>query len=68
MLYTFSMITLAISLNLLWFFFIVYIGKKTVGKEAPGTSVIFFLMLSGPVGWAILLIAWATDLVEKFTK
>ena len=68
MLYTFSMITLAISLNLLWFFFVVYLGKKIVGKEASGRSVIFFLMLSGPVGWAILLIALVTDIVEKFTK
>lgn len=66
MLYMFSMISLSISLSLIWFFAVIYVGKVTAGKTPPGSVVICFLIIAGPVGWAILLIAWITDLIEKF--
>lgn len=66
--FTVSMITLAVSLSLIWFFIIIYVGKNAAGKTPPGSVVILFLLLSGPIGWAILAIAWMTDMVEKFSK
>ena len=65
---TFIAILISTISSVVWFYIVLMIAKHTVGKEAPTWCIFTALLISGPVGWAVVLIIWATDITDKFTK
>lgn len=59
--YTFAAIILMVA----WFKLTLLIGKLTVGKDASMWQIMLFLVLAGPIGWAVLLIIIAYNQVDK---
>lgn len=60
--------TLATSINIVWFFVVMKIAKRTVGKDAKISQIMGFLLLAGPVGWVVIAIIFVTDLINQITN
>jgi hypothetical protein len=65
---TFITILLSTIVAVFWFYIVLLIAKYTVGKDAATWCIFTILFISGPLGWAVVLIIWATDITDKFTK
>ena len=55
----------AVVLMVAWFKIVLLIGKVTVGKDASIWKIVLFLIVAGPVGWAVLLIIFVYNQVDK---
>ena len=64
----FLMIILSVLLMATWFWIVLEVAKRTVGKEATLLQMFLFLIIAGPVGWATILIVIAYSSVEKMYK
>jgi fumarate reductase subunit C len=51
-----------------WFYAILYTGKRCIGKRPCGWKATLFLLLSGPIGWCLLIVALILDIFEKISK
>jgi hypothetical protein len=58
-------IILSVLLMSLWFWLILEVAKRTVGKEASLLQMFLFLLIAGPVGWATVLIVIVYSMIEK---
>lgn len=63
-----AVIGLTISVSLLWFWIVTRVAKYTVGKNPPAWKMFAFLLIGGPVGWLVILLAFVTDTFEKIIK
>lgn len=54
-----------VCMSLLWFWAVMKIAKRTVGKQASTSQIFGFLLISGPVGWIVLIIIFVTDIIEN---
>ncbi len=64
-----GIITTTVFVSIVWFFIMLYICKKLgIKKDAPFSKIICCLILMGPIGWALILVAIAYELVDKLTK
>jgi len=61
-------IILSVLLMTLWFWIVLTVAKRTVGKEATLIQMFLFLTIAGPVGWATILIVIAYSSVESIYK
>lgn len=52
-------------LMLVWFKLVMLFAKMTVGKQATMWQIILFLVMAGPVGWAVILIIFVYNQVDK---
>jgi hypothetical protein len=52
-------------LMLVWFKLVMLFAKMTVGKQAKMWQIISFLVVAGPVGWAVILIIFVYNQVDK---
>jgi hypothetical protein len=52
-------------LMLVWFKLVMLFAKMTVGKQATMWQIILFLVIAGPVGWAVILIIFVYNQVDK---
>lgn len=51
-----------------WYKVILYVAKHTVGKDASLLKIMLFLILAGPIGWGVVIIMIATELVDILYK
>lgn len=58
-------IILSVLLMTLWFWIVLTVAKRTVGKEATLIQMFLFLIISGPVGWATILIVIISSGVDR---
>lgn len=65
MLLTILQILCITSLLALWFYIVLFIAKKTVGKDPKAWKMLLFFIISGPLGWAVLLIIAFWDLIDR---
>lgn len=65
---TFITILLSTIAAMVWFYFALLIAKHTVGKDAPTWCIFSILLISGPLGWGVVIIIWATDMTDKLTN
>jgi len=64
-----GIITTTVFVSIVWFFIMLYICKKLdIKKDAPFSKIMFCLIVMGPIGWALILVAIAYELVDKLTK
>lgn len=64
-----GIITTTVFVSIVWFFIVLFICKKmNIKKDAPFSRIICCLIIMGPIGWALILVAIAYELVDKFTK
>ena len=61
-----ALIGVFIPVSLLWFYVIMKLAKHTVGKDPVAWMMFLFLLISGPVGWVVIVLAFITDMFEKF--
>lgn len=64
----FLIIILSVLLMTVWFWIVLAVAKRTVGKEASLLQMFLFLTIAGPVGWATILIVIVYSGVEKIYK
>jgi hypothetical protein len=60
-----AIIGVFISVSLIWFWMITRIAKYTVGKNPPAWKMFTFLLIGGPVGWIVIVLAFLTNTYEK---
>jgi fumarate reductase subunit C len=60
-----AMIGIVIPVSLLWFWLVMKLAKHTVGKDPEAWKMFLFLLISGPVGWIVLVIAFVNNLIDK---
>lgn len=61
--------TTIVFVSIVWFCIVLLIAKKLgIKKDAPFHKIIISLFIMGPIGWSIILVIIAYDLVDKFTK
>ena len=58
-------IILSVLLMTLWFWIVLTVAKRTVGKEATLIQMFLFLNISGPLGWATILIVIISSGVDR---
>lgn len=58
-------IILSVLLMTLWFWIVLTVAKRTVGKEASLIQMFLFLIIAGPVGWATILIVIISSGVDR---
>ncbi len=58
-------IILSVLLMTLWFWIVLTVAKRTVGKEATLIQMFLFLIISGPLGWATILIVIISSGVDR---
>lgn len=64
-----GIITTTVFVSIVWFFIMLYICKKLdIKKDAPFSKIMCCLIVMGPIGWALILVAIAYELVDKLTK
>ena len=64
-----GIITTTVFVSIVWFFIMLYICKKLdIKKDAPFFKIMCCLIVMGPIGWALILVAIAYELVDKLTK
>ena len=51
-----------------WAVLVLYIAKIRVGKDATITQIMTYLAIAGPVGWAIIIIIFIYDIVDRLPK
>ena len=60
-----AVIGLITSASLLWFWVVTRVAKYTVGKNPPAWKMFAFLIIGGPVGWLVIVLAFLTNTYEK---
>jgi hypothetical protein len=61
--------TTVVFVSIVWFCIVLLIAKKLkIKKDAPFHKIITCLLVMGPIGWSIILVIIAYDLVDKLTK
>jgi hypothetical protein len=55
----------SVVLMVVWFKFVLLLGKFAVGKDADLWKIIVFLIIAGPIGWAVILIIFVYNQVDK---
>ena len=61
--------TTVVFFSIVWFCMVLLIAKKLgIKKDAPFHKIMTCLLIMGPIGWSIILVIIAYDLVDKFTK
>ncbi len=64
-----GIVTTVVFVSIVWFFLVLLIAKRLgIKKDAPISKILGCLIVMGPIGWGILLIIVAYDLVDKMTK
>lgn len=64
-----AIVTTTVFLSMIWFFVVLAVSKKLgVGKDAPFSRIMCCLIIMGPIGWSLILVIFAYDLVDKFSK
>lgn len=64
-----GIITTTVFISIVWFFIMLYICKMLgIKKDAPFSKIMCCLIIMGPIGWALILVAAAYELVDKLTK
>ena len=58
-------IILSVLLMTLWFWIVLTVAKRTVGKEATLIQMFLFLIISGPLGWATIIIVIISSGVDR---
>jgi len=56
--------TVFVAFSAMWFLFVLYIARRTIGKNPGGVKLICCLTVMGPIGWSIMLIAFFYDLTD----
>ena len=64
-----GIITTVVFVSIVWFFIVLLVCKKmNIKKDAPFSKIMCCLIVMGPIGWSLLLVAIAYELVDKLTK
>ena len=64
-----GIITTVVFVSIVWFFIVLLVCKKmSIKKDAPFSKIMCCLIVMGPIGWSLLLVAIAYELVDKLTK
>jgi hypothetical protein len=64
-----GIITTTVFASIVWFFIVLYICKMLgIKKDARFSKIMCCLIIMGPIGWALILVAAAYELVDKLTK
>lgn len=65
---TYLLIILSIVIMAVWFKAVLFVGKHTIGKDAKLRDILTFLLLAGPIGWAVIVILLVYELVDIIYK
>ena len=58
--------TTIVFVSIVWFFIVLTMAKKMgIRKDAPISKIMCCLVIMGPIGWSIILVIVAYDLVDK---
>jgi hypothetical protein len=58
--------TTIVFVSIVWFFIVLSVSKAlNIKKDAPISKIMCCLVLMGPIGWSIILVITAYDLVDR---
>jgi len=58
--------TTIVFVSIVWFFIVLSVCKAlNIKKDAPISKIMCCLVLMGPIGWSIILVITAYDLVDR---
>jgi len=61
-----GIIVTSIALSIVWFLIVLVIAKRLdIKKDAHISKILCCLIVMGPIGWSIILVIWAYDLVDS---
>lgn len=61
-----GIITTIVFVSIVWFFIVLSVSKAlNIKKDAPISKIMCCLVVMGPIGWSIILVITAYDLVDR---
>jgi len=58
--------TTIVFVSIVWFFIVLSVSKAlNIKKDAPISKIMCCLVVMGPIGWSIILVITAYDLVDR---
>ena len=58
--------TTIVFVSIIWFFIVLSVCKAlNIKKDAPISKIMCCLVVMGPIGWSIILVITAYDLVDR---